>query len=432
MKIRTFTAWFVGLVVVGGMVLTPRASEAKEEKVTLEQVPAAVKTTIQAEGGKIEDIERQNDAGKVIYEADVIKDGKEIELRIAEDGKLVSRKVEGNATDEDEDEDAKEDDNDGDDDENDGDDDDEDEDGGKKQHALSGEKGYEDSQATAAWDLLPAAKVTLAEAIETAIAAVPGGKAYAAVFKPEDGKPRYEVQVITGEKRMEVAIDGATRKVIEVEPKGGKPGKATAKEGGFRDHFKVEKADLVPTGKNAYFSLEPGHKLVYKGGKVTLTITVLDETKVVDGVTTRIIEEREEKDGKPLEVSRNFFAIDKTTGDVYYFGEEVDDYKDGKLAGHGGAWLSGVKGATFGLLMPARPKVGDKFYQELAPKEAMDRAEIVSLNAELKTPAGTFKCVHVKETSAIESGASHKWYAPGVGLVKDDELVLTEAPKAKE
>jgi hypothetical protein len=30
----------------------------------------------------------------------------------------------------------------------------------------------------------------------------------------------------------------------------------------------------------------------------------------------------------------------------------------------------------------------------------------------------------VKETSALEAGTSHKLYAPGVGLVRDDEMLL--------
>jgi len=207
------------------------------------------------------------------------------------------------------------------------------------------------------------------------------------------------------------------------------PAKASAEEEGWRAAFPVDKANLVPTGKSPYFILEPGRKSVFKDEEGTkLTITVLAETKVVDGVTTRIVEEREEKNGQPEEISRNYFAMDKTTGDVYYFGEDVDVYKNGKVASHGGAWLSGVEGAKFGLLMPAEAKVGDKFYQEVAPKVAMDRAEIVSVDEELKTPAGTFKCVHVKETSPLEKGASHKWHAAGVGLVKDDEFVLAEKP----
>ena len=91
--------------------------------------------------------------------------------------------------------------------------------------------------------------------------------------------------------------------------------------------FSPDKADLVAIGKNTYFILLPSFRLFLEHGKDSLVIHVLNETKMVDGVETRVVEERETKDGKLVEVSRNYFAISKTTGDVYYFGEDVDTYK---------------------------------------------------------------------------------------------------------
>jgi hypothetical protein len=147
---------------------------------------------------------------------------------------------------------------------------------------------------------------------------------------------------------------------------------------------------------------------------------------------TRIVEERETEGGQLAEVSRNYFAIDKTTGDVYYFGEDVDEYKNGKVTGHEGAWLSGVNGARFGLMVPAKPKVGDRYYQEIAPKVAMDRAEVLGISEQVKVPAGVFaNCLHTKESSGIESGSEDKWYAPDVGLIKDADFVLAKIEKGK-
>ena len=127
--------------------------------------------------------------------------------------------------------------------------------------------------------------------------------------------------------------------------------------------------------------------------------------------------------------SRNFFATDRKTGDVYYFGEDVDNYMDGIVVNHESAWRSGVNGARFGLMIPAKPSLGEKFYQETAPRIAMDRVEIVSTDATVKTPAGTFDhCVHLRETTPLEGDVSHKYFAPGVGMVKDDEFELAERP----
>ena len=78
-------------------------------------------------------------------------------------------------------------------------------------------------------------------------------------------------------------------------------------------------------------------------------------------------------------------------------------------------------------MMPREPKAGQRFYQERAPGVGMDRAEILSDSPKMVTPAGTFeKCVHVEETSPMEKGSAHKWYAAGVGPVKDSEMVLVK------
>ncbi|MCY3018708.1 MAG: hypothetical protein NTW87_06720, partial [Planctomycetota bacterium] len=181
---------------------------------------------------------------------------------------------------------------------------------------------------------------------------------------------------------------------------------ARAEDKPFTDSFGVDEKNFVSTGKNTYFILEPGYQLVFEGDadgeKTVLTITVLNETKKAAGVETRVVEERETVGGKLTEVSRNYFAMDKTTSNVYYFGEDVDTYKDGKVAGHGGSWLAGENGAKYGMIMPGTPKEGDRYCQEVAPGVAMDRAEISSLTEKVKTPAGKFeKCLKVKEGSAL-------------------------------
>jgi hypothetical protein len=204
----------------------------------------------------------------------------------------------------------------------------------------------------------------------------------------------------------------------------------------FTDSFMEDKADLLSTGKNTYFILEPGYACKYAsdedGMKTVLVITVLDETKNVDGVETRVVEERETVNGKLAEVSRNYFAISKRTNSVYYFGEDSKEYKDDKVVSQGGSWESGVKGAKYGMMMPGNVLIGARHYQEIAPGEAMDRAEITSTTVEIETPAGKFtNCLKVRETTPLEPGnKEYKYYAPGVGLIKDGDLVLQSYGKA--
>jgi len=212
---------------------------------------------------------------------------------------------------------------------------------------------------------------------------------------------------------------------------------ANSGEKPFTENFLEEKSDLASTGKNPYFNLEPGYVMEYAGeedgDKATLVVTVLNETKTVDGVETRIVEERESSKGKLAEVSRNYFAISKRTNNVYYFGEDSKKYKDDKVVSQEGSWEAGAEGAKYGLMIPATPLLGARYYQEIAPGKAMDRAENISTSETLKTPAGEFKdCLKTEETTPLEPETKeYKLYAPGVGLVKDGGLALIKHGKGE-
>jgi len=200
----------------------------------------------------------------------------------------------------------------------------------------------------------------------------------------------------------------------------------------WTDEFQTDKRKFSSKGRNRFFSLQPGHRIVIESKSEKVIITVTNKTKKIGSVVTRIIEEREFEDGELVEVSRNFFAICKATSDVFYFGEEVDDYKDGKIVDHGGAWQADNKDSKAGIIMPGTALLGARHYQEIAPN-AMDRAEIIADNVTMKTPAGTFKnCIRVKETSPLEPGTiCYKTYAPGIGLIQDEDLLLTKYSKKR-
>ena len=194
----------------------------------------------------------------------------------------------------------------------------------------------------------------------------------------------------------------------------------------FQTSFPVDPRTLATEGEGPYFVLKPGFQATFESAGGKLVVTVLHETKVIGGIDTRVVEEREWKKGNLVEVSRNYFAIDPTTKDVYYFGEDVDAYARGKVANHDGSWQHGGKGATFGLMMRGAPAVGMKYYQEQAKGVALDRAEIVSVSETLTTPAGMFEhCVKTRETTPLEPlSREYKFYAPGVGLVQDGDMKL--------
>jgi uncharacterized Fe-S cluster protein YjdI len=216
-----------------------------------------------------------------------------------------------------------------------------------------------------------------------------------------------------------------------------------AEEPDFTDSFPIEECLFTPFGGSAFFSLNPGRRTYFNNASCVasgecderedLVITVTREVKKVwiedDGgqrpIWTRVIIENEQADGELKEISRNYFATCLPSRDVYYFGEDVDIYEGGVVVSHDGAWLAGRDGAEPGMIMPESAFVlGQRYYQEVAPGVALDRAEHVDADLEIDLQAGNFDdCVEVTETSPLEPDhESTKVYCPRAGLVIDNEL----------
>jgi len=97
MLARRIGIFLLGAGLVGAAAVVVRAGEDEDEqKVSLEQVPAAVKATIlkEAQGGTIKEIERETKHGRTIYEAEVLLEGKELEIKVAPDGTLLKKECE--------------------------------------------------------------------------------------------------------------------------------------------------------------------------------------------------------------------------------------------------------------------------------------------------------------------------------------------------
>lgn len=201
----------------------------------------------------------------------------------------------------------------------------------------------------------------------------------------------------------------------------------------FTDQFHLERCTFITKGRNPFLVLVPGYTQVLEGtdagAPASLTITVLDATAVIGGVTTRIIEERHVQDGVLVEISRNYFAICRQNNSVFYFGEDTDIYANGQIVSHAGSWHHGANGARAGLIMPGIQLLGSRYFQEIAPGVATDQAEITALETTVTTPLRTFTGVLVtRETSPLNpTSVDFKSFAPGVGLVKSNDLLLVKA-----
>jgi hypothetical protein len=201
-------------------------------------------------------------------------------------------------------------------------------------------------------------------------------------------------------------------------------------ENEYTTSFRAEDCTFSSTGRNPFFILEPNYQLVLAGGDASeaaeVIITVLNETRQVNGTETRVIEERESIGGELVEISRNFFAICEETKSVFYFGEEVDDYENGNIISHEGAWLAGEDANRPGVIMPGTILLGARYYQEIAPNVALDRAEIIDMGEVIQTPSGDFRDTLItRETTPLEPDVAElKYYAGGIGLIQEEDLML--------
>lgn len=167
---------------------------------------------------------------------------------------------------------------------------------------------------------------------------------------------------------------------------------------------------------NTYFILKIGFQIILEGEDEKVIITVLNETENVGGIETRVVEEREFEDGQIDEISYNYIAICNETNDIIYFGEEG-----------GGSWRADTLDNEPGILMPGRFIMSDRYYQEYAPEAALDRAENIGIGITFSTPLGILSnCALTEETTPLEPFVNeYKAYAPGIGIIADETLVIT-------
>lgn len=167
---------------------------------------------------------------------------------------------------------------------------------------------------------------------------------------------------------------------------------------------------------NPWLPLEPGTTWTYQRRGVatgTLTVTVTDETRLVEGVSTTVVEEYADGD-----ISQRLYAQDDA-GNVWLFGETSEDM----------TWEAGVDGAQAGIAMLATPRVGDGYREELAEGSVEDVAEVVARDAEVDIDLGTFaEVLLIEQTSTLDPGASARsFYVEGVGLVLLEDRVSGES-----
>jgi hypothetical protein len=219
----------------------------------------------------------------------------------------------------------------------------------------------------------------------------------------------------------------------------GDPAEPTFAESSFSQPTEID---------NLYQPMVPGTVNLYvaetEDGVETTIVEVLDETRDVNGVTSRVVRDRVFLEELLIEDTHDWYAQDDA-GNVWYMGETVINYEyddEGDLLGtdNEGAWEAGldVAGvgslAEAGILIKATPSVGDSYRQEYYLGEAEDMAEVTALDQSLTLGDGSSYAgvLEVREWNPLETDSEEfKYYAPGVGLIREEAVEDEEVVELK-
>jgi hypothetical protein len=176
---------------------------------------------------------------------------------------------------------------------------------------------------------------------------------------------------------------------------------------------------------NPWFPLPVGRTYIYTGvdgtHRISDIMTVSRRTKWIDGVTTRVVEDRVLIGGLVRERTSDYYAQD-ACGNVWYFGEDTAELdRHGNVTNTEGSFRAGVDGGQAGVFMQAHPELGRKFRQEWYQGQAEDVFEALSISATRTVPYGTFTgLLRTRETNALEPGVrDNKYYARGIGSINE-------------
>ena len=186
-------------------------------------------------------------------------------------------------------------------------------------------------------------------------------------------------------------------------------------------HPAINPANFTHIVTNPYFPLVPGTTATFieKEGSESREnkVTVTHDTKTIMGVKCVVVHDTVSVGGVVKEDTLDWYAQDQD-GAVWYFGEDTKEFKQGGKMNTAGSWTAGINGQP-GIIMPAHPQPGAPYRQEYSAGNAEDMGQVIATDETTTVPHGTFQhCVKTKDWSMLEAGHEHKWYAPGVGVVR--------------
>jgi hypothetical protein len=185
-----------------------------------------------------------------------------------------------------------------------------------------------------------------------------------------------------------------------------------------------------PNVDNKWFPLKPGMQYTTTGDvksaegdiKRTVVHSITGLTKVIDGVKTQVMWDRDYADGELVESELAFFAQTQS-GDVWLFGEYPEEYEGGKFTGAPATFIHSLDEAQAGIAMQADPQTNTSSYVQAhaASVDFLDCGQVFKQNEHVCVATGCYDDVLViDERNPLEPAVGHqrKFYSAGTGLVK--------------
>jgi hypothetical protein len=118
-------------------------------------------------------------------------------------------------------------------------------------------------------------------------------------------------------------------------------------------------------------------------------------------------------DGHIEEVALDYYA-QADDGSVWYFGEDVFNYKDGFIADTGGTWIAGKEGPA-AMIMPAAPKLGDVYRPENIPGLVFEEVAVKRVGKTVPGPRGPVEGAMIAQELHQDGAREDKTFAPNYG-----------------
>lgn len=178
---------------------------------------------------------------------------------------------------------------------------------------------------------------------------------------------------------------------------------------------------------NPMYPLTPGRTMIYRGVDegvaIRLRVNVTGETKLITGVGTTVVRDRQYEAGELVEDTTSYYAQD-IAGNVWFFGEDGEQIEDGVVVSTEGSWRAGLNGATPTLFMRAQPAVGDFYRLGSLPGVAEDETRVLRAGESIKVPFGSFgNTLVMEDASPLEpDDVELKYYVPGIGFIGEQTI----------